>query len=186
VQGEQARRNDDSLNDVTGAARIALLALRASAPSVGHRVYLLVPSLGSLSPDSAALTISRIPKPVRCAGRVDGIRLVIECQALSDPGAIAHQRAAAARLTAFWNNAAQAACGGDRYSQVVLRNLRDQHDTLALTFGALRTWFRDYKMHYTLKEVRGKETGAGPCLVLEMGGEEAKAGDSHELRKSGV
>lgn len=78
----------------TSAARVALLAIRATLPkdvAVDPDRVVLLPDPVELTNDDAAERLSALPKPVECRARDEGRVLVVECRPVSEEFRFMHE-----------------------------------------------------------------------------------------------
>jgi len=149
------------------AAQIALITLRTIAKIKPSTVrYRILPSRAPLSLDDAALALTMLEKPVRCEASVDESTLVVACRPLQEPQSLNRRRHLGVRRTALWEGAVHQRCHGPAREAKIL--IHKGEDTITVSFEALRAWFRDYDMNYSLGLDGTATPPLGVCIVLEV------------------
>ena len=126
------------------AARIALLAVRASLPQSVHRAELgvvVTPSTTPLSEEEAARVLAEMTKPVRCTGRDTVQLLTIECSTLVGPAVSELTRASVRESEKLVSAIRSRYCHGTSLSLIEVRGARR---SLVVPLHTLIEYSRDY------------------------------------------
>jgi len=154
------------------AARVALLAIRASLPesmATGEHEVVIMPSLTSLSEDGAIRVLSGLDKPVRCGGRSMAARLTIECTTLVGAAVPELVRASVREAQDLVKAIQSRYCHN---SPSALIQIRGAKRSLVVPLPILIEYLRDYHvMGETFVEPPDEEAiQLGACAVLVMRG----------------
>ena len=149
------------------AARIALLVLRANVRCVTPpHGYVIPPEQRPVPPMQAESALARLVKPVHCNARMEGELLALDCQLLEGPSRD-NFRARATGHAHSWESSLRRVCQEPIDTATLL--LRTSTESVTASFRALRQWFEDYHMRYSLSWVGPRLVPPpGVCIVLDV------------------
>jgi hypothetical protein len=156
------------------AARIALLALRASVESGNPQVVerlVVSPSREPLTVDQTVEVLASIGKPVDCGAEQVGDTLVMNCRQLSSNAEILDRQAVASALLGDYGPGVAVRAEPTGTQNLIL--LRTAHDSLVVSIDAFNKWTYDYSLPLglglTIRPPRPDEQSPRVVCVVLMG-----------------
>jgi len=122
-----------------------LVALRAGLPDrerSAESSWVFVPQTAVVSTDLAIESLVQLPKPVACDAHTDAESIVVDCRAITNPGARKVHDRNAERTIRLFSHAIQRLGDTRRSDPRVL--VRGYGGAVVLSLSEVQTWLRDY------------------------------------------